>query len=464
MESPAQVTFDKGIFEPRRAPPEWLYSFGPFQLDPIRRRLTCGSEAIPLPERLFTLLLALIQANGNVVGREALSALIWPEGASSDGNLSQHIYMLRRVLGERARDRLYVMTSHNRGFRLTAPISVVVPSETESTREVGAGTNGDVLEADLNVFNCYSRACYLAEQRNASALRAAVDYFNTALSIEQDYVPALIGLARAQAFLAELFYAPPSVTFPKAKEAIIRALQLAPNSAAAHAVQSNIMLFSEWNWREAKREIDTAVRLDPECPAVFTNSIWFHQCVRDDDRAMAEMQNALLIEPSAPCLQMLFGRVLMHLGRFDRAIAHLSNLIETGPEFALARRYRAQALILNGRPSDAILDLQLLPENRVEDIALRLPLLGRAYADTGDVERATLIYRSLLEMERTEFVVQWNLAVVAVGLGLYDEALDHLENGLGKREASMPLLRTAGWFAPIAKSGRFKALLRAVGF
>jgi DNA-binding winged helix-turn-helix (wHTH) protein len=464
MESPAEVTFDKRIFEPRRASPQWLYSFGPFQLDPIRRLLTCGSEVIPLPERLFTLLSALIQANGTVVGREALSALIWPEGAPSDANLSQHIYMLRRVLGERARDRLYVMTAHNKGFRFTAPISVVAPPETEASREVAGGTNGDLLEADLNAFNCYSRASYLVEQRNASSLRAAVDYFKTALSIEQNYVPALIGLARAQAFLAEHFYAPASVTFPKAKEAIIRALQLAPNSAAAHAVQSNIMLFSEWNWREAKREIDTALRLDPECPAVFTNAIWFHQCIRDDDRAMAEMQGALHIEPSSPCVQMLFGRVLMHLGQFDRAVAHLSNLIETGPEFALARRYRAQAFILNGQPSDAILDLQLLPENRVEDIALRLPLLGRAYAETGDVERARHIYDSLLEMERTEFVVQWNLAIVAVGLGLCDKALDHLENGVGKREPSMPLLRTDGWFAPIAKSGRFKALLRAVGF
>ncbi|MBV8491219.1 MAG: winged helix-turn-helix domain-containing protein [Candidatus Eremiobacteraeota bacterium] len=463
MEAPAEVAFDQVMVKPRRASPQWLYAFGPFRLDPTRRLLTYGSEIIPLPERLYILLLALIQANGNVVGREVLSALIWPDGAPSDGNLSQHIYMLRRVLGERASDRLYVMTAHNKGFRFTAPISVVMPSEAESTREA-ASSYGDVLEADLNAFNAYSRASYLVEQQHAGALRAAVDYFKDALRAEEEYVPALIGLARAQALLAANFYAPPSVTFPKAKEAIIRALQRAPNSAAAHAVQSNIMLFGDWNWREAKREIDTALRLDSQCPTVFINAIWFHQCVRDDARAMAEIQSALLIEPSAPCLQILFGRVLTHLGRYDRAVAHFSNLIETGPEFALARRYRAQALLLNGQPSDAILDLQLLPENRAEDVASRLPLLARAYAETGDVDRARLIYDSLLAMERTEFVVQWNLAIVAVGLRRYDAALDHLENGVAKREASMPLLRATGWFAPIAKSGRFKALLRAVGF
>jgi DNA-binding winged helix-turn-helix (wHTH) protein len=449
---------------PRQAPSQWLYAFGRFQLDPIRRLLTYGSEVIPLPERLFTLLLALIQANGSVVSREALSALIWPAGTMSDANLSQHMYMLRRILGERARDRLYVMTAHNKGFRFTAPVSVIVPSDSVPVRAVAEGANKSALAEDLDAFNYYNRASYFVEQRHASALRAAVDYFEVALSIERGYVPALIGLARAQAFLAEYFYAPPSVTFPKAKAAIIRALQLAPHSAAAHAVQSNIMLFGEWNWREAKRELDIALRLDAECPVVFTNAILFHQCVGDDDRAMAEVQNALLIEPSAPCLQMLFGRILLHLGYYDRAVAHLANLIEMAPEFVLARRYRAEALIACGRPSDAILDLQLLPQNRAEDIAFRLPLLGRAYAGTGDVERARLIYDSLLETARTEFVMEWNLAMVAVGLGLHDEALDHLENGVSRREPSMPLLRAAGWFTPLAKSGRFKALLRAIGF
>lgn len=48
---------------------------------------------------------------------------------------------------------------------------------------------------------------------------------------------------------------------------------------------------------------------------------------------------------------------------------------------------------------------------------MRLPMLGRAYAEMGETERAKEIYGTLLEVARTEFVVYWNLAVIAVGMG-----------------------------------------------
>ena len=174
------------------------------------------------------------------------------------------------------------------------------------------------------------------------------------------------------------------------------------------------------------------------------------------------MQHALLLEPSSPALQLFLARVFLHTGEYQRAIASLSGLIENGPDFSTARRHRAQAYILSGQPNLAIADLLLVPQDRSEDVAVRLPLLARAYADCGETERAETIYAALKEMARTEFVVGFNLATVAVGLGRLEEALIHLERGLQKREPAMLMLRTLPWFEPIAHRARFKALLRAV--
>ena len=104
----------------------------------------------------------------------------------------------------------------------------------------------------------------------------------------------------------------------------------------------------------------------------------------------------------------------------------------------------------------------LLPVDRAEDVSLRLPLLGRAYADCGDTARAAEIYASLRQMARSEYVVYWNLALVAVGLGLHDEALDYLEKALEQREPTLLLLRTFPFFEPISRQRRFKSLLRAL--
>jgi hypothetical protein len=103
-----------------------------------------------------------------------------------------------------------------------------------------------------------------------------------------------------------------------------------------------------------------------------------------------------------------------------------------------------------------------LPQDRAEDIAVRLPLLARAYADCGDGERAEAIYRTLLEMTRTEYVAGFNLATAAVGLGRLEEALDHLYLGMQRREPALLMLRSLPWFEPIAGYARFKELLRAI--
>lgn len=439
-----------------------IYAFGSFHFDPVRGLLSHGTSVVPLPERLTQLLILLIHANGNVIDKETIAARVWPDTVVSDGNLSQHMYMLRQLLDEHARDRSYVVTVRGKGYRFVAPVSVVAPGSAEAPG-ISTEDSGDrLLSGAPEALNHYCRGAYLLEKRTAGALAAATEQFEAALRIDNEHVPALIGLARSHALMAEYWYAPSSYTFPKAKAAIVRALEIDPSSAEARATLGNILLFCDWNWTEAEREIQTATRLSPSSTSVHVNAAWFYICKGSGDMPVREMQRALLVEPSSPVLQLFLARTFLYTGEYGRAIDSFSNLIENGPDFAIARRYRAQGYILNRQPAEALADLLLLAQDRAEDLALRLPLLGRAYADCGDADRAEGIYRNLVEMARTEYVVGFNLATVAVGLGKLEEALEHLEDALRKREPALLMLRSLPWFGPIAQRSRFKAVLRAI--
>ncbi len=438
-----------------------VYAFGSFRFDPARGLLAHGNVVVPLPERLARLLALLIHSNGSVIDKETIASRVWPEAAVSDGNLSQHMYMLRQLLDERARDRAYVVTVRGKGYRFVAPVSVVAPPLPHAT---GSGDEAadPLFGGPPEALEHYWRGAYLLEKRTASALATAAEQFEAVLRVDRDHVPALIGLARAHALMAECWYAPGSYTFPKAKAAIVRALEIDPSSAEARATLGNILLFCDWNWCEAEREIETAIRLNPKSTSVCVTSAWFYMCKGDGARSLRQMQRAVLVEPSSPVLQLALARIYLHTGEFRRAIDALSSLIDGGPDFAMARRHRAQAFILSGQPAEALADLLLLPQDRAEDIALRLPLLGRAYAECGDGERAESIYRRLLEMASTEYVAGFNLATVAVGLGRLEEALGHLERGLARCEPALLMLRSLPWFEPIAQRARFKSVLRAV--
>lgn len=436
-----------------------VYMFGSYRLDSARGLLYRGDEVIQLPARLTRLLILLVHANGNVIGRETIASRLCPGRDVSDSYLTQQIYMLRQILEERAKDRAYVVTVRG-GYRFVRPVSVVPPRGAETANSPPAQL--DYRDDESQPLDRYYRSSYLLEQRTAAALTAAAEQFSAALDVDSNQVPALVGLARAYILMAQYGYASGSRTFPKAKAAIVRALEIAPSSAEARAALGNIQLFCDWNWNEAEREIQTAIRLDPKSTSVYVSAAWFYMCKSSRDDAVLEMERAISTDPSSPLLQLCFAQMFLYSGEYALAINLISNLIESVPDLWIARRHRAQAFILNSQPAEALHDLLLLTVDRAEDLAFRLPLLARAYADCGDVERGEGIYQALLDAARTEFVTGFNLATVAVGLGRLEKAFEHLERALEMREPTLLMLRSLPWFPAIAQRARFKALLNAI--
>lgn len=459
---PYHTTKKLGEIKPVNGAP-YLYCFGECRFDPSRRLLFRGTQVTPIPERLALLLTELVAANGTVVTKESLAVTIWPHDAVSDGNLAQHVYMLRRLLGERARDHSYILSVSRGGYRFAVPV-VEAPLAREESPSINAGSSSEaLLKSGVDAFANYCQGSFLIEQRTAPCVQRAIEFFEAALSSNSHYVPALTGLARSHALLAEYWHTPPHLSFPLAKKAIAHALAVDATSAIAHAVLSGLCCFADWNWKEAQNEIDVAIRLNAGSTFVRNNAAWLYVCTGHYGEALAQAQLALAMEPSSLPLQLLLARVLVHSREYANAIAIMSNLLETDPAFYIARRYRAQAYLLSGESEKAANDLQLLPQERSEDPSFRLPMLARAYAELGDVERAYEIFETLQSMARTEYVVNWNLAIVATGLGRFDEAMSYLETAYEEREAALPFLKSLPWFEPISGSERFRELLRKVG-
>lgn len=443
--------------------PSRVYCFGEFRFDLSRRILFKAGAVTPIPERLALLLTELIAANGAVVTKEALAGSLWPDEAVTDGNLAQHVYLLRRLLGERARDHSYVLSVPGSGYRLALPVTEADPKLNESPASYPRRLEDLLSPSDVDAFGNYCQGCFFIEQRTAPSIWRAIDFFEASLRANPSYLPALISLARAHELLGVYWHVPANVAFPIAKRVIAQALAIDAASSSAHAVRSAIRCFCDWDWKGAQDEIDLAIRLSPSSAFVRSNAAWLHICTGRYADALEQAQFALAIEPSSLHLQLLLARVLVHARCYANAIEIMSSLLETDRGFYIARRYRAQAYLLHGQPEKAISDLELLPQERSEDPSFRLPMLGRAYAELGDKARAERIFTRLRSMAQTDYVVSWNLAIVAVGLGRLQEAIEYLERAYEDREATLPFLKSLCWFGPLAGSERFRELLRKVG-
>jgi DNA-binding winged helix-turn-helix (wHTH) protein len=96
--------------------------FGRFQILPHRRELLANGQLIKLGGRAFDVLMALIEAGGVVVGKDALIARVWPGRVVEENNLQAQISVLRTVFGG---DRGLIRTVASRGYQFTGSVRIL---------------------------------------------------------------------------------------------------------------------------------------------------------------------------------------------------------------------------------------------------------------------------------------------------------------------------------------------------
>jgi serine/threonine-protein kinase len=99
---------------------ENLFQFGAFRLDAGERVLLRDGRLVPLPAKVLSTLILLVRNNGHVVEKDVLMKEVWPDEFVEEGNLAQHIFILRRALGESTENPKYIETVPRRGYRFVA--------------------------------------------------------------------------------------------------------------------------------------------------------------------------------------------------------------------------------------------------------------------------------------------------------------------------------------------------------
>jgi DNA-binding winged helix-turn-helix (wHTH) protein/Tol biopolymer transport system component len=110
-----------------------LLEFGPFRIDPEQRRLFRDQQPVPLSPKAFDLLLLLAERSGQVVPKDDLMRWLWPDTFVEESNLGQHIFQIRKALGEQAQDPIYIATVSGRGYRFAQKVRIISPEAEEET-------------------------------------------------------------------------------------------------------------------------------------------------------------------------------------------------------------------------------------------------------------------------------------------------------------------------------------------
>lgn len=98
------------------------YRFGNYRLLPFERLLLRDSRPVPLTPKVFDTLLVFIQNSGRLLSKDELMRLIWGDTVVEEGNLTQNIFVIRKILGESPHEHKYLVTIPLKGYRFVAKV------------------------------------------------------------------------------------------------------------------------------------------------------------------------------------------------------------------------------------------------------------------------------------------------------------------------------------------------------
>jgi len=101
--------------------PNLLYEFGPYQVNPRERLLKRHGEELKLSPTAFRTLLYFLQNRGRLVRKEELIEKVWPDRHVQEANLTQTIFVLRKILRSEAGAR-FIVTSPGLGYEFVGDV------------------------------------------------------------------------------------------------------------------------------------------------------------------------------------------------------------------------------------------------------------------------------------------------------------------------------------------------------
>jgi TolB-like protein/Flp pilus assembly protein TadD len=337
-----------------------------------------------------------------------------------------------------------------------AQASVLHLSEGEK-QELLATRHTDNPEA----YRLYLKGRYFWNKRTGPDLERALSYFQQAINRDASYARAYSGLADCYAVLSYFTKHPFNETFPKAKAAAEKALELDSSLAEPHATLG-LVLHTSWDWARAEQEYEKALELNPNYATTRQWHSWYLMSLGRPEDSVHEMKRALELDPVSIEINSDLGAVLTFARRPDEAIKYLRAALEMDQNFIEAHAALGLAYVQKGELDQAIAELERARELS-HDRPDVLATLGYADAVAAKTAEATNMLAQLKALPRENNVSPCYLAEVLVGLGAKEEALAALETAASQRDAGVSGLKANPIFDPLRNEPRFQNILTSIG-
>ncbi|MGH9492665.1 MAG: TPR end-of-group domain-containing protein, partial [Terriglobales bacterium] len=326
---------------------------------------------------------------------------------------------------------------------------------------------------NAEAYQEYLKGRYFWNKRTGEDIRQAIEHFQAAIRLDPGYALAHVGVAEAYIVLGVYSSVPVRDAYAEAKAAALKALELDPDLAEAHASLAAIKAGHDWDLPGALQGFARALRLKAN---YATAHQWYAEhlvCVGREDQAIEEARLALELDPVSLVINTSLGLVLTMARRFDEALAQLQKTVEMDRNFAMAHRLLGDVYLEQNQFELAIEKHRLAAVLAGEAPAAaeaRSSALLSAYQQGGP----TSYWRKQLELVQRDLestassgdaplLSLYHLAGLHARLGETEAAVQSLEAACDRRDYSVLSLRTNPAFDSLRSHPAVAKLMRRLG-
>jgi TolB-like protein/tetratricopeptide (TPR) repeat protein len=313
---------------------------------------------------------------------------------------------------------------------------------------------------DTESHNLYLKGRFHWNKRTREGLRLALTYFERAAARTPTWDLAWAGLADVHVIAA--YDEAPAEALLAARKAAKKALALNPGQAEAITALAFVQAAYDWDWQEVGELYREAIALNPGyATAHHWYGVDYLALLGRLKEAAVEVDIAVTLDPLSSITLTSRALVSMLAGRHEEAHRQYEELLQHDPSF-----FKAWSALgrLSTQMGDYRQAVQMLEKARsiAGDVPNILGALGQTFALAGQPERALELLTVLENISKTEQVASAPIALIHLGLGDRDCAVQRLEHAAEAHELSVMGLKVHPAWDPLRSEPRFQAILRRI--
>jgi TolB-like protein len=307
-------------------------------------------------------------------------------------------------------------------------------------------------------YDAYLRGKYFKNQGEVEDdLRKSLAAYDEAIRLDPKYALAYVGRCDTLTRIAADGYAPFDSTFREAKQAVLRAMDLAPDLAEAYPSLANILSVYDFDQEGALAATNRALQLNPGSFDVQYNYSQLMSAFAHHQSAVDAARRATELDPLSPNAQITLAMAYFYARRNTEAETAARHALALEPGRTLVHGTLAWSLLGQERLDEAFKEFD---QERVG----WLRMTGRAliYAMQGkpDLARAEMeaMHKQLGDASSFQY------AQIHAQLGDADAAFGALETARRVYDPGLQGTLVDPMLDPIRHDPRFDAFLRTIGF